>query len=209
MKIEVDDARRRLRAMNASLPMCLHVMREAHGEEAVRMVRAWAGVRSCYRRGWTLAILGTNAAQMAGLAAAARQFAVAHSVRLMPMVTREDAAVLVAAADVMACPDGEGQPDAFTLDAMRQGKSAIIGDRPAARGSLQGAAWFVDPQDTAAISRSLSRLLSDPLLRRELGQSAALRACSLSGSMTGSPTEDNRTAASVETSGGAVTARAA
>lgn len=209
MKIKVDDARRRLRAMNASLPMCLHAVRGAHGQEAMRMIRAWAGVRSCYRRGWTLAILGKNAAQMGGLAAAARQFAVSRSVRLMPMVTREDAAVLVAAADVVACPDGQGQPDAFTLDAMRQGKSAVVGDRPTTRGSLHDAAWFVDPQDTAAISRSLSRLFSDPLLRRELGKSAALRASSLTASPAGPPTEDNPVATSEQTSGKAVTARAA
>jgi glycosyltransferase involved in cell wall biosynthesis len=180
MKMEVDDARRRLRALNASLPLCLHVMSDIHGQESLRMIDAWAGVKSSYRRAWTLTIMGVSTSQSPRLARAARQFGVSTSLRLMPTLTREDAAVLVAAADVVACPDGEGQPDAFTLEAMRQGKPAIIGDRPAARGELQGAAWFVDPQDTAAISRSLSRLLSDTLLRRELGRAGALRACSLS-----------------------------
>ncbi|MFW6337165.1 MAG: glycosyltransferase [Phycisphaeraceae bacterium] len=180
MKIEVDDARRRLRALNASLPMCLHAVSDVNAEEALRMIDAWAGVKPSYRRGWTLTIMGVSTSQSPRLARAARQFGVSSSMRLMPTLTKQDAAVLVAAADVVACPDGEGQPDAFTLEAMLQGKPTIIGDRPDVRGELHNATWFVDPQDTAAISRSLSRLLSDTLLRRELGRSGALRACSLS-----------------------------
>lgn len=179
MKTEVDDARRRLHAMNASLPMCLHVIRDVRGEEPLRLIQAWAGVRSHYRRGWSLALVGVGTGQTAAWARTARQFAVADSLRLMPTVTRKDAAVLVSAADVLICPDGEGQPDPFTLDAMRQGTPALIGDDDATRGALRDAAWFVDPQDTAALSRSLARLLSDPLLRRELGQAGALRATSL------------------------------
>jgi glycosyltransferase involved in cell wall biosynthesis len=179
MKIEVAEARRRLRAMNASLPMCVHFTSGAHEGDAMRMLRAWAGVRPIHRRGWTLTIVGVGTTQSASLAAAARQFAVSPSVRLMPTVSREDASVLISASDAMVCPDGEGQPDPYTFDAMLRGKPTLVGDRPAAREALDDAVWFIDPEDTAAISRCLSRLLNDGLLRRELGQSAALRAASL------------------------------
>lgn len=163
-------------AMNVSLPLCLHRIDRVDQSNTERVLSAWAGMPARFRYGWTLAVVDPGGESIAALSQMVRQFALVETVRLLTRLSTEDTEVLTAAADVVACPRLDDELPADVLSAMSRSKAVLISDAPQLRESVNLAAWRVDPEDTAAISRCLSRMLSDSLMRKELGREARRRA---------------------------------
>lgn len=166
------EARRRLLAMNVDLPLCLNVCEATvAGEvEATRAIAAWAAVAPRCRRGWTLGVMGPTGPALARLAQLGYSLGIGPSVRVMPMPWDADRSVLLEAADAMVALRGGAATRPVVLEAMRRG-TAVLSDRrtletQAAAGDEPG--WAIDARDTASISRCLSRLLTDAMMRREL-----------------------------------------
>jgi glycosyltransferase involved in cell wall biosynthesis len=62
------------------------------------------------------------------------------------------------------------------LEAAMSECALVLGDIPTLRELWQGAALFVDPDDSEGLEAALRRLIDDPALRRAFGAAAARRA---------------------------------
>ena len=97
-------------------------------------------------------------------------------VRYLGHVDEPTLAALFESASVLALPslyEGFGLP---LLEAMAHGVPAVIGKSGALPELAGGSAVEVDPEDVDAIGRALEKVLSDPALRKKLGEAGKRRA---------------------------------
>jgi glycosyltransferase involved in cell wall biosynthesis len=153
-------------------PFVLYVSRIEHpGKNHVRLIRAFDRLK-CARPGLPhrLVLAGPDWTRAADVHATAEAAAHARDGRFLGFVDAADLASLYSAAEVVAFPslfEGFGLP---VVEAMACGAPVACSDRSSLPEVAGDAAILFDPDDEAAISSAIGRLLADPGLRADLSR---------------------------------------
>jgi glycosyltransferase involved in cell wall biosynthesis len=147
------------------------------------LVRALAGLPGIHA-----VLAGPDAGEGAALAQLAADVAVVDRVHFLGAVTDAELAWLYGSAAVLAFPsraEGFGLP---VLEGMDSGLPVVASDLPVLREVAGDAAWFVPPDDAAALARTLGKLLGDASSRAALADAGRRRATDFSWTATAEAT---------------------
>ncbi len=135
------------------------------------LIQAWANLKL---EGWRCVIAGPGSDKYRE---ELRQRFHPDGLEFVPEQPHDDAMRLMAAADVFVLPSHtEGFPNVI-IEAMAMGKSIISTDVGAIPEMLSGGCGVVIPsKDAAALQAALSKVLSDPVWRKDMGMRAQQKA---------------------------------
>ncbi|MCC6680020.1 MAG: glycosyltransferase family 4 protein [Phycisphaeraceae bacterium] len=151
-------------------PFVLHFGSDEMRKNTQQLIEAWALMRRGLQRRAKLLILGLSAAAQQKFMFTCQHLGVSDSVLLEGFADEAEAGTLLSCAEVLAYPslsEGFGLP---LLEAFASGTAVMSSDCTALSEVAGDAALMVDPQDSAAMSSALGRLLRDVDLRRQLAQ---------------------------------------
>jgi glycosyltransferase involved in cell wall biosynthesis len=97
------------------------------------------------------------------------------SLRRLGVLTESQIADWFGRASIYALPARYEPFGLSVLEGALSGCALVLGDIPSLRENWEGCALFVDPNRPEELRRALDQLISDPNLRRELGERAHLR----------------------------------
>jgi len=161
--------RSRIDAMRLKSPrVCLHLTEPGSLSGARNVLSLWAGVKNRLRRGWSLVIAGMGDDDVQPLEDTCASLAVGKDTQIMPCLTALDVAALLRFAEVMVSPDIGPATRSTLMMAMTRGTALLACDGESLDELLGESALRFDPQDNVSGSRALTRLLTEPILRRHL-----------------------------------------
>ncbi len=161
-------------------PYVLYVGTLEPRKNLVRLIEAWASLRTRGTIDHTLVIVGAPGWQVQPIYATADRLGCADDVRFLGYVSRADLPALYGAAAAFTFPslyEGFGLP---VIEAMACGTPTLISTTPALVEVAGPAALQVEARSVAAIAAGLERLLTDDALRERLGAAGIERAAHFS-----------------------------
>jgi glycosyltransferase involved in cell wall biosynthesis len=141
-----------------------------------RLIDAFALTRQRGLENLRLVLIGDDISRYAALRRAVHRHQLHQHVRFLGYLPESTLAVMYRLASVFAFPslyEGFGLPP---LEAMASGTPVVTSNISALPEVAGEAAVLVDPYDTASIADGLTRVLSDPALRRDLAARGIARA---------------------------------
>ena len=157
-------------------PYILYVGNFRPHKNLPRLIRAFAALDAPLRGGHVLVLAGGDRANRPALEALAKGLGVADRVVFPGQVHDADLPALYSACALFVLPsleEGFGLP---ALEAMACGAAVVAADRAAIPEVVGDAGLLVDPEDEAAITAAITRVLSAPELRESLGRRGLERA---------------------------------
>lgn len=118
---------------------------------------------------WPIAVAGDTHVDGGGSAAPSH-------LRVLGRLPRAEVTRWMARASIYALPARYEPFGLSVLEAAQQECALVLGDIPSLRELWDGAAWFVPPDDQAALQRALRQLMEEQGTRGLLGRSARARA---------------------------------
>jgi glycosyltransferase involved in cell wall biosynthesis len=184
---------------NIRPPFVLHFGAAETRKNTRRVIEAWAMTDRQARRQWQLLIVGLDEHTRAALRQTSQAMGVAPSVHLHGFADESHLPTLLSAAEVLAYPslsEGFGLP---ILDAWAVGTPVLTSNVTSLPEVAGDGAMMVDPLDTCAIARALSRLMQDTRCRAQLVDAGNRRLSQYSWTATA-----DRFAQAIEQAAGAV-----
>ncbi len=149
-------------------PFVLHFGAADPRKNTRRVIEAWAGQRKLIKNHARLLVVGLDARAQAELSTCSARLGTEDSVILHGFADEDDIPKLLRLADVLVYPslsEGFGLP---ILEAFAAGTTVITSNRTSLPEVAGDAALIVDPKDFNTITKAMSKLLTDPVYRREL-----------------------------------------
>ena len=149
-------------------PFVLHLGATDPRKNTRHVIDAWAMLDKAVRNSWELVIIGLSDEMRSELMTAVERWGLESTVQLLGYVKEEELSALMTGADVLAYPslsEGFGLPvlDAFATD------TAVLAANASSIPEVAGdAAVLVDPVDSCAVARGLTKLMRDKRLRETL-----------------------------------------
>ncbi len=149
-------------------PFVLHFGATEPRKNTRRVIEAWAGLRKQLKSQVKLLVVGLDAQAQQELAVCTARLGIESSVVLHGFADEVDVPALLRLAHVLAYPslsEGFGLP---ILEAFAAGTAVLTSNRTSLPEVAADAALMVDPEDFCAITKGLTKLLTDLVYRREL-----------------------------------------
>jgi glycosyltransferase involved in cell wall biosynthesis len=166
--VSMEDRIRLFEKYRIDPPFVLHFGASEPRKNTRRVIEAWAGLRKIVKAHARLLVVGLDARAQQELSTCAARLGIESSVVLHGFADEEDVPALLRMADVLAYPslsEGFGLP---ILEAFAAGTAVITSDRTSLPEVAGDAALTIDPEDFNTITKAMSKLLTDPVYRREL-----------------------------------------
>ncbi len=166
--LKADTAREVLDRHGVSTDFMLHFGAPEPRKNTLRVIEAWAMTTPRYRKHRRLLIVGLDPAMRERCEQAAVALGVASSVQVHGFVEEADLPVLLRYAQALLYPslsEGFGLPilEAFATE------TPVLASSRGALGEVGGnAVELVNPESPVAMAKGISKLLKDPLRRRDL-----------------------------------------